>query len=83
MPRQWTRGKFPPLTIQICVTSLWRGLTYDASQVHSAYSEATRGVKELRPERRMPKIKPHGSTSLQNAIEGVMNSHLLWMQGQT
>src|SRR5215212_809560 len=26
MPRQWTRGKFPPPTIQICVTSLWRGL---------------------------------------------------------
>ena len=46
-------------------------LTYDASQVHSAYSEATRGVKELRPERRMPKIKPHGSTSLQNAIIAV------------
>src|SRR5829696_6387690 len=27
MPRQWTRGKFPPPTIQICVTSLWRGLS--------------------------------------------------------
>src|SRR5215217_5719619 len=26
MPRQWTRGKFPPPMIQICVTSLWRGL---------------------------------------------------------
>jgi hypothetical protein len=43
-------------------------LTYDALQVHSTYSEATRGVKELRPERGMPKRKPHGSTSLQNAI---------------
>src|SRR5215216_2017511 len=28
MPRQWTRGKFPPPTIQICVTSLWRGLKH-------------------------------------------------------
>src|SRR5215218_3330322 len=32
MPRQWTRGKFPPPMIQICVTSLWRGLLHQTER---------------------------------------------------
>src|SRR5215211_9077452 len=44
MPRQWTRGKFPPLTIQICVTSLWRGL------LSKAISHAIQGAGDSVPE---------------------------------